>query len=101
MHKKPVKEIKQININGRFLDMVSIPYCKVVSEKFRRICYRYSIRTVFETKCTLGGYLRKTKPKFEFLQKSRCVYKFPCECGRFYIGETGRSVAVRLNMNII
>jgi hypothetical protein len=34
MHKKPVNEITQNNRNERFLGMVSIPYCKEVSEKF-------------------------------------------------------------------
>jgi hypothetical protein len=40
--------------------------------------------------------LRKTKPKLEMLQKSRCVYKTPCKCGRFCVAETGRPLAVRL-----
>jgi hypothetical protein len=86
MHKKSVKEIKQINSSGRFLGMVSVPYCTGVSKKSRMICYLYKIKAVFKAKCTLGGYLRKTKPKLELLQKSRCVYKIRCECGRFYNG---------------
>jgi hypothetical protein len=30
------------------------------------------------------------------LQKFRCVYKIPCECQRFCVGETGRPLSVRL-----
>jgi hypothetical protein len=27
---------------------------------------------------------------------AQCIYSIPCECGRSYIGETGRAVAVWL-----
>jgi predicted GIY-YIG superfamily endonuclease len=29
-------------------------------------------------------------------QTTQCVYSIPCECGRRYIGETGRPLSVRL-----
>jgi predicted GIY-YIG superfamily endonuclease len=29
-------------------------------------------------------------------QTAQCVYSIPCECGRSYIGETGRPLVVRL-----
>jgi hypothetical protein len=61
MHKKPVKDIKKTNNEGRFLGMVTIPYCKGLSEKFRRMCYRYKVKTVFKKKCTLVGLFEKNK----------------------------------------
>jgi hypothetical protein len=38
------------------------------------------------------------KPRREIdpQQMEPCVYTIPCECGRSYIGETGRSLAVLL-----
>jgi hypothetical protein len=36
----------------------------------------------------------KTRPERDPQQK---VYSIPCECGRSYIGETGRTLAVRLH----
>jgi hypothetical protein len=33
-------------------------------------------------------------------QTAQCVYSIPCECGRSYIGETGRPLTVRLRENI-
>jgi hypothetical protein len=65
--------------------VVSTPYSSGVAEEFRRICKRYNTRTFFKTNCTLGNCLGKTKSKFD-----------PCVCGRSYIGETGRPLAVRL-----
>jgi predicted GIY-YIG superfamily endonuclease len=38
----------------------------------------------------------KTRPEGSPLQTAQCIYSIPCECGRSYIGETGRSLAVRL-----
>jgi predicted GIY-YIG superfamily endonuclease len=38
----------------------------------------------------------KTRPERDLLQTAQCIYSIPCECGRSYIGETGRPLAVRL-----
>jgi hypothetical protein len=38
----------------------------------------------------------KTRPERDPQQTPRCVYSIPCECGRSYIGETGKPLAVRL-----
>jgi predicted GIY-YIG superfamily endonuclease len=38
----------------------------------------------------------KTRPERDPKQTAVCTYSIPCECGRSYIGETGRTLAVRL-----
>jgi hypothetical protein len=38
----------------------------------------------------------KTRPERDPLQMVQCIYCIPCECGRNYIGETGRPLAVWL-----
>jgi hypothetical protein len=38
----------------------------------------------------------KTRPEGDPLHTAQCIYSIPCECGRSYIGETGRPLAVRL-----
>jgi hypothetical protein len=75
---------------------VYIPYVKGVSEKFKRIGNRYNIGTIFKTKHKLRNSLMKTRPERDPQQTARCVYSIPCECGRSYIGETDRPLAVRL-----
>jgi hypothetical protein len=37
----------------------------------------------------------KTRLERDPLQTAQCIYSIPCECGRSYIGETGRPLAVR------
>jgi hypothetical protein len=96
MYKKRINETVFNNSNRRPLGMDSILYSRGVAEKFRKICKRYNITTIFKTKCTSGTYLRKTEPKLDKLQRSQCLYTISCKCERSYIGETGRPLAVRL-----
>jgi predicted GIY-YIG superfamily endonuclease len=37
-----------------------------------------------------------TRPERDPQQTAQCIYSIPCECGRNYIGETSRLLAVRL-----
>jgi predicted GIY-YIG superfamily endonuclease len=78
------------------LGLVYIPYVKGVSEKFKRTGNQYNIRTIFKTKHTLRSSLARTRPKRDPQQMAHCVYSIPCECGRSYIGETGRPLAARI-----
>jgi hypothetical protein len=78
------------------LGSVYIPHVKGVSEKFKHIGNRYNIRTIFRTKHTIRSSLMQTKSKRDPQQTAQCVYSIPCECGRSYIGKTGRPLAVRL-----
>jgi predicted GIY-YIG superfamily endonuclease len=84
------------NTEEKPLGSVYIPYVKGVSEKFKRTGNRYNIRTIFKTKHELRSSLMKTRPERDPQQTPRCVYSIPCECGRSYIGETGRPLAARL-----
>jgi hypothetical protein len=56
----------------RMKKMISIPYIRGISEKFKRIGERFNIKTVFKTKYTLGNFLRKTKPNIDTLDRSHC-----------------------------
>jgi hypothetical protein len=86
----------RLNKEQEPLGSVSSPYVKGVSEKFKRIGNRYIFKMIFKTKHTLGSSPTKTRPERDPLQASQCIYSIPCECGRSYIGETGRPLAVRL-----
>jgi hypothetical protein len=79
------------------LGTIYIPYVKGVSEKLRRIGKQYNIRTICRIKHTLRYSLVKTRPKIDPRKIANCIYSIPCECGRSYIGETGRSLAVRIH----
>jgi hypothetical protein len=69
---------------------------KGVSEMFKLIGNRYDIRTIFKTRHTRRSSLMKTRPERDALQTAQCIYSIPCECGRSYVVETGRHLAVQL-----
>jgi hypothetical protein len=46
---------------------------------------------------TLWSSLMNTSPERYMQQTAQCNYSIPRECGRNYIGETGRPLAVRLH----
>ena len=75
---------------------VSLPYTRGLSEKLRRICGRYNIRTVFRSTTTLRKSLTHVRPPTPKEQTKNCIYDIPCSCGRSYKGETGRPLSVRL-----
>jgi hypothetical protein len=94
---------RDLQLNGYpqgFIDSVinsyGIPYVKGAAEMLRRVGNRYNIRMIFETKHTLRSSLKRTWPKRDQQQTAQRVHSIPCECGRNYIGETGRLLAVRL-----
>jgi hypothetical protein len=74
---------------------VVIPYVKDISDKFKRIGNRYT-RTIFKTKHTLRNTLMRTRPMSDPQLTAQCIYNIPCECGRSYVGETGRPLSVRI-----
>ena len=54
------------------------------------------IRTVFKTTLTLRHSLTKVKTPADLVNTKGVVYKIPCECGRVYVGETGRTLKQRV-----
>jgi hypothetical protein len=85
-----------LNKEQKPMGSVYIPYVKGVSEKFKCIGDQYNIRTIFKTKHTLRSSLMKTMLERDTQKMAQCVYSNPCECGRSYIGETGRHLAMWL-----
>jgi hypothetical protein len=74
-----------------------MPYMKGVSEKLKYIGNLYNIRMIFKTKHILRSSLMKTRPERDLQQTAQCIYSIPCECGRSYIGETGRPLVVQFH----
>ena len=67
-----------------------LPYVKGLSEQLRRCLQQQGIRAVFKSETTLRSYLVGPKEAVEPTKQDGVVYRFPCECGQVYIGETLR-----------
>ena len=87
-NKKPAQEFKSIAV---------LPYIKDVSEVLRRCLQHEGIRTVFKSETILRSHLVRPKDALEPTKQNGVVCKIPCECGKVYIGETGRSMRERIN----
>ena len=80
------------------LTTTKIPYVKGLGEEIRRILKDYNIRTVIKTMDTLGRILMKVKDPTPPEERPGIIYKIRCVlCGDFYVGETKRMLATRLN----
>ena len=79
-----------------FKSTAVLPYIKGVSEVLRRCLQQQGVRTVFKSDTTLRSYLVRPKDALEPGKQEGVVYRIPCECGKVYIGETGRAMQDRI-----
>ena len=77
--------------------VVVIPYIKGLSEWLSKVYQKYWVTTAMRPHTTLRKLLVHPKDKVKKLKNNGVVYKIPCKnCNHSYIGETGRSLGVRL-----
>ena len=73
-----------------------LPYVKRLSEQLRRCLQQQSVRAVFKSETTLRSQLVQPKDAVDPAKQDGVVYRIPCECGKVYIGETGRPMQDRI-----
>ena len=93
MHSLPNK--KQ-NLTNQEKNILVLPYIKGLSERINTLCRKLNVQLVSTSKLTIRSLLVQVKNKVKYDQKNGVVYKVDCECGQTYIGETGRSMEVRM-----
>ena len=85
--KEPVAEFKSTAV---------LPYIQGVLEPLRLCLEQQGIRTVFKSQMTLRSHLVRPKDTVDPAKQDGVVYRIPCEYGKVYIGETGRSMHERI-----
>ena len=65
--------------------------------QMRRICGKYGISPAFTSGNTIKSKLVHLKDPIVDSDKTHVVYKIPLNCGKCYIGETGRKWKVRMS----
>ena len=73
-----------------------LPYVKGLSEQLRRYLQQQGVRAVFKSETTLRSQLVRPKDAVDPAKQDGVVYRIPCECGKVYIGETGRPMQDRI-----
>lgn len=75
----------------------SIIYLGKPSDRIHNYFKSKGVNVAFKTNSSLGRYIRNNKSKTRKEQKSG-VYKLTCgSCDKLYLGQTGRSFAIRVN----
>ena len=75
-----------------FKSTAVLPYVKGLSEQLHRCLQQQGVRAVFKSETTLV----RSKDAVDPAKQDGVVYRIPCECGKVYIGETGRSMQDRI-----
>ncbi|XP_071801298.1 uncharacterized protein [Asterias amurensis] len=74
---------------------VSLPYLGPPSHRLQRIFKEAGIKVYHSAPKKLHGSLQSHKDKKDPSARAG-VYRIPCECGKVYVGETGRNLPTRL-----
>ena len=97
MNREPRNKEKNKEDEGKNELLLILPYIQGLSEKITRTCTHFNIKTAFTARPTLRNLLVQVKGKPPPTSRLGVVYCIPCNCGRTYIGETGRSLSVRIS----
>ena len=73
-----------------------LPYVKDLSEQLRRRLQQQGERTVFKSETMLRSQLVRPKDAIDPAKQEGVVYRIHCECGKVYIGETGKPMQDRI-----
>jgi hypothetical protein len=83
--------------NNKPHSVAFLPFVGTVFNRISRVLARHNIKSVGLSHMKLSSLLRPAKDHLGL--RTLGVYRIPCECGRVYIGQTGRSVDIRLKLH--
>ena len=89
-NKEPTQEFKSTAV---------LPYINGVSEVLRHCLQQQGVRTIFKSDTALRSHLVRPKDALDPTKQDGVIYKIPCECGKVYIGETGRAMQERIKVH--
>jgi len=96
---KAIQKAKSVKKNSKTKDTPTsnayLPYIQGVTDKIAKILDKKNIKTAFKPWSTIKQRMKSVKDNQDQLQQ-KGVYIIKCSCGDQYIGETGRSVRIRL-----
>lgn len=100
MHLSLNKNNKNIKYQNLSTPKVSLPYIKDTTDKITKILNKHNIDVSFTPANTIRQLFNSVKdPINPNLQKG--VYVIPCSCGKEYIGETSRSLNIRIKEHTV
>lgn len=86
---KPSKE------SEKFLSTSYLPYIKGCTDKLPRVLRKENVKVIFTAQYKIMSLFPKSKEKPKKLERPG-IYQIPYECGKSYIGQTGRNISTRI-----
>jgi hypothetical protein len=80
--------------DNKLSSVAFLPFVGTIFNLISRVLARHNIKSVGLPNTKLSSLLRPVKDHLGL--RTPGVYRIPCECGRACIGQTGRSVDIRL-----
>ena len=80
--------------NDKPTSTADIPYAQTTYYRLSRMLAKYSIKSVALPPRKTFSYLSPAKDALGL--RTPGIYSIPCECGRVYIGQSGRYVQIRI-----
>ena len=75
---------------SKYKNWVTIPFIPRTSYKLRKILNKHGVGVHFSSGTTIVSILSKPKTPRPLSQKKNIVYKYTCECGKHYVGQTAQ-----------
>jgi len=88
---------RTIKTEDKPISTAYLPYTQTTYGRISRMLAEYNIKSVAIPPTKISSYMQPTKDAPEL--RTPNVYKIPCECGKVYIGQSGRSVQLRIKEN--
>ena len=79
-----------------FKSTAVLPYVKGLSEQLRRCLQQQGVHSAFKSETMLKPHRVWPKDAADTTKKDSVVDRIPCECGKVYIGKTGRPMQDRI-----
>jgi hypothetical protein len=71
-------------------NLALLPYIHITLNRLNRLLGRHNIKCTAVPPTKISGLLPKTKDDLGL--RTPGIYSVPCECGKVYVGQTGRSI---------
>jgi hypothetical protein len=85
---------KPVKIKDKPTAVALIPYLETTFNQLSRLLGRHNIKCIAMPPTKISNFLPKIKDDLGL--RTPGIYSIPCECGKVYIGQTGRTIENRI-----
>ena len=85
---------RTIKTEDKPISTTYLPYTQTMYGRISRMLAKYNIKSVAIPPKKISSYMPPNKDAPGL--RTPGIYKIPCECGKVYIGQSGRSIQLRI-----